>query len=146
MIADAVKAYYTSIQIKNDFIDAYNNLGVLLTTVGRSGEALKVLKSAIRIKPGDTELIYNIGKIHFEAGRYEEALSEFLTFLKLRPDDGDVLYLISVIYMNTEEPQESLAFLEKAVQRSPGIKARAAKELAFQKYINRNEYKNLFSY
>ena len=145
MVADAVKAYYTSIQIKPDFIDAYNNLGVLLSTVGRHGEALKVLKSALRIKPGDNELIYNIGITQYESGKYDEALSEFLACERLRPDDGDVLYMISVIYMVAGKPQDSMLYLEKAVQREPSVSARAAKEGVFREYVDHKEYGRLFA-
>lgn len=145
MIADAVKAYYTSIQIKPDFIEAYNNLGVLLSTAGRHGEALKVLKSGLRIKPGDTELIYNIGMTYYESEKYEDALGEFLTCCKLKPDDEAVLYMTALIYMNVGKPQESMAYLERAVRKAPGVSARAAKERVFQKYVNRAEYSKLFA-
>ena len=144
-VADAVKAYYSSIQIKPDFIDAYNNLGVLLSTVGRHGEALKVLKSALRIKPGDTELIYNMGITQYESGKYEDALNDFLTCEKLRPDDGEVLYITAVIYMKTGRPKESMLYLEKAVLKDPAYGARASKENVFQKYIGLSEYAGLFT-
>ncbi|MDR1440766.1 MAG: tetratricopeptide repeat protein, partial [Clostridiales bacterium] len=54
---DAIRAYYTAIQIKPDFIDAHNNLGVLLSTLGRHAEAIKVLGGARRIDPSDTEIV-----------------------------------------------------------------------------------------
>ena len=132
MVADAVKAYYTSIQIKPDFIDSYNNLGVLLSTIGRRGEALRVLKSGLRIKPGDAELIYNIGMTLYESDKPGEALSEFLLCARLRPDDGGVLYMISLIYMKLGKPQESAQYLKKAVHKDPEISARASKEGVLQ--------------
>ena len=144
MVPDAVKAYYTSIQLKPDYIDAYNNLGVLLSTIGRHGEALRVLKSALRIKPGDTELIFNIGITQYESGKFEDALSEFLTCTRLRPDDEAVLYMIALIYMNIDKPRESMNYLEKAVQKDPSLSVRAAKENVFQHFPGRDEYIRLF--
>ncbi|MCL2057489.1 MAG: tetratricopeptide repeat protein [Oscillospiraceae bacterium] len=145
MVAEAVRAYYASIQLKPDFIDAYNNLGVLLSTVDRHGEALRVLKSAIRIKPGDNELVFNIGMTQYQSGKYEEALGEFLTCSRLRPDDEAVLYMIALIYMHIDKPRESMAYLEKAVQKDPSLRERASNENIFQNFAGRDEYNRLFA-
>ena len=145
MVNDAVRAYYTSIQIKKDFVDAYNNLGVLLSITGRHGEALKVLKTAIRIKPGDTGLIYNIGLTQYASGRYDEALHEFLTCEKLKPEDESALYMIALTYMHMDKPQESMIYLEKAVEKDPSLSIKASKESVYQQYIERREYSRLFA-
>jgi len=145
LTAEAVRAYYTSIQIKPDFIEAYNNLGVLLSAAGRHGEALKVFRNALRIKPGDGELIFNAGMTYYETDRLEEALGEFQTATKLRPEDETALYMLALTHMRAGNADESMAYLELAVQKDPGVAARAAAEPAFAEYAARDEYGRLFS-
>jgi Flp pilus assembly protein TadD len=137
---EAVHAYYMSIQIKPDFVGAYNNLGVLLSSGGRYTEALKVLRNAQRMKPGDTELIFNIGATLVQSGRFEDAVSEFMTCEKLKPDDEAVLYMIAVCLMNTGKTRSAMEYLGRAVEKDPELKTRASKEEVFSEYVNKQEY------
>ena len=71
----AVSSYNKAIEIKPDYAEPYNNLGVSLKTLGRHTEAITSYNKAIEIQPDYAEAYNNLGNSLNDVERYNEAIS-----------------------------------------------------------------------
>ncbi|MHC4158530.1 MAG: tetratricopeptide repeat protein [Planctomycetota bacterium] len=67
-----------------------NNYGYVLSTAGRSDEALVQFKKALRINPRGPMLQKNIGEEYLNLGQYDLVVKHLKKALKLKPDWPDV--------------------------------------------------------
>jgi len=118
-LLEAERLYSEILEVEPDQIDALNNRGAALASLGRDEEALASLRKAIEVKPDHVEAHYNYGSSLRNLGRYRQALASFERALALRPDyvkahnnRGAVLEA-----MNRLEP--ALAAYERALAIEP---------------------------
>ena len=121
-VIEAERLYAEILKVQPGQIDALNNRGAALSSLGRDEEALASFRTAFELKPGHVEAHYNYGSSLRNLGRYEEALASFDRALALRPDyvkahnnRGAVLEA-----MNRLEP--ALAAYERALAIDPDFK------------------------
>jgi tetratricopeptide (TPR) repeat protein len=50
-IREAIVKYQSAIRIKQDFVNAYNNLGIALLTKGKTEESIIQFRKAIKLQP-----------------------------------------------------------------------------------------------
>ena len=62
------------IDLKNNFAEAFNNLGNAMKELKKFDESLKYLEKAIRIKPDYAEAYNNLGVTHEQLGDKKSAL------------------------------------------------------------------------
>ena len=70
-----------AIEIKPDYITAYNNWGVTLGKMGMYEEAIQKYEKAIELKPNYAEVYISWGVALEKLGKYEESVEEFLPTL-----------------------------------------------------------------
>ena len=58
--AEAMKHYSLALKLEPDFVEVYNNLGVLLYSIGKIDDAIVYFKKALRIKPDYADARYNL--------------------------------------------------------------------------------------
>jgi predicted O-linked N-acetylglucosamine transferase (SPINDLY family) len=85
-LIEAERLYSEILKAQPDQIDALNNRGAALSSLGREEEALANFREALRVKPDHVEAHYNCGSSLRNLGRYREALASFERALTLRPD------------------------------------------------------------
>ena len=83
---DALHALQKAAELLPDDVDAYNNLGLVLTDLGRLDEAVACCRRALKIKPDDARAYNNLGNALLELGRLSEAVESFNHALKIKPD------------------------------------------------------------
>ena len=64
---------FKTIEIKPNYIKAYNNLGTILRSEGKLNKSIFYLKKAIQIKPDFPNANLNIGIVLKEIGNFKEA-------------------------------------------------------------------------
>jgi tetratricopeptide (TPR) repeat protein len=101
----AVDNYKEALQINPDFLEAHNNLGILLDELKRYDEAEKEYKEALRINPDDAEVHNNLGVLLDELKRYPEAEKEYKEALRVKP--------------NLAETHNNLGYLHDELKRYP---------------------------
>ncbi|MCK4427413.1 MAG: tetratricopeptide repeat protein, partial [candidate division Zixibacteria bacterium] len=69
----AMENYKKGLQLKPDYAEAHNNLGLSLKKLKRCVEAEKEYRGALRIDPDYAVAHYNLGVLLLELKRYEEA-------------------------------------------------------------------------
>jgi tetratricopeptide (TPR) repeat protein len=68
-------------------LSAYNNLGQLLATEGRTAEALDCFQQAVRVDPRHVETLNNMGSALVQLGRAAEAIDHHEAALRIEPDN-----------------------------------------------------------
>lgn len=63
-----------------------NNLGLVLTQLGRPAEAVTSLEQAVKLEPDYAEAHYNLAQADVAIGRPAAAVAEFREALRVRPD------------------------------------------------------------
>jgi len=97
-----------ALAIKEDYLDALNNLGDLYLTANRSDEAFSQFEKYMSIGNQDPTSFYNeLGKAYLERGKFEKARMVLAKSLELNPDQ--------------EVVRDSLKALENK-REAPGIK------------------------
>jgi predicted O-linked N-acetylglucosamine transferase (SPINDLY family) len=70
-----VASYRRVLEIRPDYAEAHNNLGITFKKLGRLDEAEESCRQAIKIKPDFAEGYTNLGGILKDAGRLDEAIA-----------------------------------------------------------------------
>src|SRR3972149_8552847 len=83
-----LKALDKAIELKPDYVDAWNNKGITLSKLERYEEALKSFDQAITLKPDYVTTWNNRGITLSKLERYEEALKAYDQSITLKPDDA----------------------------------------------------------
>jgi len=84
--SEAISQYKMAIELKPDFVKAYNNLGSALIAERKIEEAISHFKMAIKIKPDYADAYNNLGSALFQKGEMKEAVHHFRETLRLKPD------------------------------------------------------------
>ena len=81
----ALRHYSRALELKPDYVDAYNARGMIFVMWGKIDHALKDFGMAIKLKPDYFVAYLNRGVVHRSDGRYEQALKDFGKVIELQP-------------------------------------------------------------
>lgn len=79
------------IRLHPGYVDAYNDLGLLLATTGRRAEAKRILHHALGLRPGLAEAHYNLALVHIDEGDREKAMERYRLLQGLDPGRAALL-------------------------------------------------------
>jgi len=82
---EAIKQYLFAINLKPDYVEAHNNLGLLYISEGRFVEGVRHLQTALELNP-NCEAYNNLGLAYASIGRFDKAIEYYRTALRLKPD------------------------------------------------------------
>jgi len=114
-------------------VKARNELGALLTEMGRMEEAVEILRDARALAPADTDVLYNLGAALYLLGRYEESVAAFETLSQMDPNSEAVLWSLAKAWYKAENIERARAAWRRIVALDvPGsaFGARARRALA----------------
>ena len=74
------------LQLKPDFAEAHNNLGIAFWNQGMRDEAVVCYRRALQLKPNYAEAHNNLGVAIWEQGKRDEAVACYHRALQLKPD------------------------------------------------------------
>jgi Flp pilus assembly protein TadD len=61
-LEEAIDHFSTAVQLDPDYIQAYNNLGIILANQGRFEEAIEQFSAALKVNPGYKSARLNLEK------------------------------------------------------------------------------------
>jgi hypothetical protein len=117
--AEAVKNFRLALQLKPDFVEAYNHLGILLNELGRSVEAIEIFRKAIQYDPGYSELYNNIGMALKNQEQFEEAIDNFKQAIRLEPDFAEAYYNLANSLRDQGQCSLAIELYQEAVRLKP---------------------------
>ena len=116
---EAEKFYYSALEAQPTNLDAHNNLGVLLTTLGKFDEAIARYKKAIELKPDYTEAHFNLGIALNEHGKLDEAEICFKKVIELKPNYAEACNNLGNTLLKLSKFDEAEASYRKAIEFKP---------------------------
>ncbi|NQW23363.1 MAG: tetratricopeptide repeat protein [SAR202 cluster bacterium] len=84
--------YLRALEMRSDYAEAHNNLGVVMRAKGEEGRAADHYLQAIKIRPWYPEAHYNYAVLLHSRGNLKGAADHYQEALRLRPDYVDAHY------------------------------------------------------
>jgi Tfp pilus assembly protein PilF len=85
-VDEAIDNYRKALEIKPDYAEAHDKLGLALAERGQIDEAIAHFRKALEIKPDFTEAHNDLGLALIKCGRVEEAIAQYRRALEIKPD------------------------------------------------------------
>src|ERR1019366_3965468 len=114
-IAEAEKTYQTSANMRPDYWDGYNSLGVFYLRQRRYAEALTEFTKVIQLTPDNAAAWSNRGAVNSNLKRYDAAEKDFLKSISLGPSYPAYVNL-GFLYNDQKRYADYAAMTEKALQ------------------------------
>jgi len=108
-----------ALELLPDDSDAWFSLGVLLSNIGRSDEALAAYERALASNADDHELCYNVGVQFGDRGRHQEEITMYQRSLKVKPDFGKAWGNLGVALASSGQLDAAAEPFAKACQYQP---------------------------
>jgi protein O-GlcNAc transferase len=102
-------------------VPSLNNLGLLLSNVGRAAEAIPFLEIATALRPDIAEIHNNLGMALLATGQLEPSIAAYRAALSIRPSYPEALNNISLALQRLGDPQGALAALEQSLALKPNF-------------------------
>jgi tetratricopeptide (TPR) repeat protein len=136
--APAEAAFKKAIELKPDFVEAYNALAGVYNVQKKYDEALAVSAKAAELAGaggggGNASAIYNQGVTLWNAQKFPEAKAQFEKAVALDPSMAEACYQLGMANLNTGDMPGAVAAFEGYLKAAPnGPKAAEAKTIIAQ--------------
>lgn len=108
-----------AIEINPNFIDPYNNLGIIYLMQDKVDEAIDAFQRVVDLYPFFIVGRLNLGRALLKKGRTEEALEHYKRAEKLGAVEPEVCLDIAYIYFKIGEMEEAVKSYKKALKLNP---------------------------
>ena len=124
----AEAAYLKAIEMKNNYVDAYNGLATVYNAQKKFDKASEASQKASEMASaagpggggsGAVDAEYNQGVIDWNGGKITEAAEHFQKVIFLKPDHAEAHYQLGMAYVNQGKLAEAVPMFEKYLQLSP---------------------------
>jgi tetratricopeptide (TPR) repeat protein len=115
----AAENYRLCLTLNPDFDSAKRNLGVTLTELGRTDEAIALLREALAKRPDSGPLHNNLGNALQAQGDLTSAEREYLRALQLDPGSADPHNNLANLYRQRGNAPKAEEEMREAVRRAP---------------------------
>lgn len=102
--------------------EAHNNMGYILTSMGRFDQAYAQLNMAVSLRPDYAEAYNNLGNVYLKQSRLKEAIDAFGKALALKPNNAKFHNNIGAAYANTNDNKRAVYHFRKALEIKPDYK------------------------
>ncbi len=118
---EAVARFREAIALRDDFVPAQANLGLLLAALGRHAEAEAHLRVAALRMPADAALQNALGVAQESQGRFADAEASYRAALAARPGSAEAHANLGNCLRRLGRPDEAQAHYRRAIELEPGF-------------------------
>lgn len=104
----------TAVEIKPNYAEGHNHLGVYYTRNKKYTEAINSFKKALQIDFAFVDAHYNLANVYLERKEYAMALSHFKEVVRVSPGDHDAYYFMGVCCINDNNEKDAEAFFHES--------------------------------
>ncbi len=123
----AEEAFKKSIELKADYVEAYNGLATIYNAQKKFEDAQAASQKAAELAAaggaaaggGGVDALYNQGVIAWNAGKAEDAKKAFEEALKADPKHANSHYQLAMCFINLGKLAEAIASFESYLQYAP---------------------------
>ena len=112
-------AYRRAIELRPDYPQARNNLGVALGAQGRLDEAVAAYRRALQLYPNDAEIHNNLGVALARQAQLDEAVAEYRRAIQLQPGLVEAHDNLATALKNQGRVDEAVAASRRALELQP---------------------------
>jgi Tfp pilus assembly protein PilF len=117
----AIADYSRVAELKPDWPEAHNNLGVAWKKKGEPEKAAASFNRALALRPEYGEAWSNLGWIHAEEKKWREARADFERALRFNPNDEGALYGLSQAQREARDYAGAEITLKSLLSRAPNF-------------------------
>ncbi len=118
-LAAAEKEFSLALEIRPEFAEAYNNLGLTLSDLGRKDEAVNAFKKGIELSPDSPEAYNNLGCLYKVRKDFQQAVELFNQAIAKREDYSLAYFNLGLAYEETEKFEAAIKAWEKVLTLQP---------------------------
>ena len=116
---ESARYYTAAIALCTTSACTHNNLGVVLSDLGKPDEAIEQYREALKFQPNFFLATSNIYSLLKKQGKQDEANAELRNFIRLNPDNGRARYTLGTAYLNQGKLEQAVAELQEAARLEP---------------------------
>ena len=116
---EAVPHFRKALEIRPDFADAHNNLGIALASRGQWDEAVPHFRKALEIRPDFADAHNNLGLALASRGEFDEAMVHYRKALEVKPDYAKARKNLDIVQSRWEETRKGLAGRRELLRARP---------------------------
>lgn len=118
-IVSAKNAYIRVIELRNEYLDAYKNLCVILIKLGEADEAVKYAQIAAKLDEDDYIYDFIVGTSYMKKKDFESALAPLTKSLEKSPNNTGNLNSLGTCYMALGKSDEAVKMYQKVIEINP---------------------------
>lgn len=116
-----IEMYRKALEEDPEDANTHNNLGFMLSEMGRFDEAVDHFKAALRIRPKLIMAMGNLAYTYTVQGKLDEALKMYEATLRIRPKLMESHYKMGYLLYTQGRHWDAIEHLEKAVAIEPNL-------------------------
>lgn len=118
-LAEAATTYALAIDLKPDYVEAFNNRGHVLMSMGYFDEAVGCYRRAVTFRPRESDFHCNLGGALAQLGEYAAAERSFNDALEMNSEHFRAQYNLGVILSAAGRVDEAISSYQKALTINP---------------------------
>ena len=118
-LEEAAQYYGQALDADPNFLQAHNNLAIVLRTLGRLDDAIVSYHKALAIDPDIAEVHVNLGVVLSNLGRLDEAVACFRKAISLSPYYADAYGYLGLALKELGRLDDAIAAYEKGIAVNP---------------------------
>ena len=118
-IVAAKNAYIKVIELRDEYLDAYKNLCVILIKLGEADEAIKYAQEAAKLDEDDYIYDFIIGTSYMKKKDFESALTPLSKALEKSPNNTGNLNSLGTCYMALGKSDEAVKMYQSVIEINP---------------------------
>ena len=115
----ALTNFEQSIQLKEDFPQAWLNRGVTLAALERVDEAIEVYQKALELKNDYAEVLCNLGNAYLKKQLFEKASESYTLAIKIKPDYAQAYFNFGVLAQKMRDHKEAVKHFLRSIEIQP---------------------------
>ncbi len=119
LFSKSIKCFKRAIKINPNYVDAYNNLGVLNKNIGKYDEAIKNYSIAISKNPKYAGAYYNLGNIYRELNNTKRAIINYRATINNNPCYSAAIIKLADIYRDTNDFDSAIILYKSFLELKP---------------------------
>ncbi|MBW1779163.1 MAG: tetratricopeptide repeat protein [Deltaproteobacteria bacterium] len=123
--------------------EAFYQIGKTHHKSGRLNQAKIFYEKALKADPGCVVALNNLGVILMREGNTPAARSRFEKAIRLKPGYVDPCYNLACLFALTDQTEQGLRYLKRAVSLDPQVKAWAMEDADLEKLRDQPGFKDI---
>ena len=120
-LVDAKKLYNKILNLHPEFIEAYNNLGLIYRSEGENAKAIQCYEKIIKINPNLIDAYNNLGIIFQKLGKIKKAKDCYEKIIKVDSNFIMAQYNLGLVLRQLGQNEKALNCFKKVIEINPSI-------------------------